>query len=219
MDCCDIYSEEFGRDEAIADAQRYRQRGLDRLSRAVRDEAVPGGIDGAAVLEVGGGAGMLSIELLRLGAASAVNVELSTSYRDAAEALAFEAGVQDRYHLVAADGAAFAAGSDGFDVVVLNRVVCCYEDAAVLLDAAAGAARRTLVASHPTIHPVARWVVAIGNRLRARRGSAFRTFVHPDSVLQRPALHGMEPVSLRRRPAWTVRSWSRVAATGPVREI
>ncbi len=198
MDCCDIYSEEFGRDGAIADAQRYRRRGLDRVSRAVRDGAVSGGIEGASVLEVGGGAGMLSIELLGLGAATAVNVELSDSYRDAADALAFEAGVQDRFRLVAADGAGFAAASDGFDVVVLNRVVCCYEDAAELLDAAAGATRRTLVASHPTVHA-------------ARRGSAFRVFVHPDAVLTRPALQGLRETRVSRRPVWTVRSWRRLA--------
>jgi len=220
MDCCSVYADEFGRDAALADAQRYRRRGLDRVTRAVRDRILDDDVTGMSVLEVGGGVGALSIELLTAGASSAVNVELSSSYRDAGTALALEAGLEDRLQFVVADGADFAARSGGFDIVVLNRVVCCYEEAGALLEAASIAARQRLVLSHPTIHPLARLVVGIGNLLRARRGSPFRTFVHPADTLGRPGKLGFEATGTRSRPVWTVRSWNRidssVGATGPI---
>jgi hypothetical protein len=38
------------------------------------------GVQGATVLEIGGGVGEIQLELLRLGAASATNLELSPGY-------------------------------------------------------------------------------------------------------------------------------------------
>jgi 2-polyprenyl-3-methyl-5-hydroxy-6-metoxy-1,4-benzoquinol methylase len=108
------------------------------------------GIEGASVLEVGGGVGELEIELLKAGAARAQNLELSPAYEQEAHRLAGQAGVQGRIdwrlHDLAADPGAVAPA----DLVVLHRVVCCYPDYARLLGAAADHARRALVF---TIHP------------------------------------------------------------------
>ena len=54
------------------------------------------GIEGASVLEVGGGVGEIQIELLKRGAARAVNLELSPAYDAEASLLLQEAGLQDR---------------------------------------------------------------------------------------------------------------------------
>jgi magnesium-protoporphyrin O-methyltransferase len=54
------------------------------------------GIDGATVLEVGGGAGEIQIELLERGAARAVNLELSPAYEAEAGALLRAAGLEGR---------------------------------------------------------------------------------------------------------------------------
>jgi len=40
------------------------------------------GIEGATVLEIGGGVGEIQIELLKRGAASSVNLELSSAYEE-----------------------------------------------------------------------------------------------------------------------------------------
>ncbi|MGA7098367.1 MAG: SAM-dependent methyltransferase, partial [Acidimicrobiia bacterium] len=53
-------------------------------------------LTGLTVLEVGGGIGAIQIELLRRGAASATNVELSPGYEKVAETLSEEEGLSDR---------------------------------------------------------------------------------------------------------------------------
>ena len=210
MDCCSVYSEEFDRPAALSEAQRFRKRGLDRVSREVASAIEGRDVEGAHVLEIGGGVGALCIELLLGGAASAVNVELSSSYRDAASALALEAGVSDRLEQIAADGTRYASERrGGFDIVILNRVVCCYPDARSLLAAAAAAARRMVVASYPTVHPISRAIVRVSNYVRERRGSDFRVFVHPEETLVEPARSGLRQVYLRARPVWSVRAWTR----------
>ena len=81
---------------ARRDARRFRKRGLDKVSRRLADAVVPLGVDGARVLEGGGGIGAIQIELLEAGAAEATNVELSDAYEGEAESLLRERGLVGR---------------------------------------------------------------------------------------------------------------------------
>jgi magnesium-protoporphyrin O-methyltransferase len=54
------------------------------------------GIEGATVLEIGGGVGEIQIELLKRGAARSVNLELSSAYNEEATRLLREASLEDR---------------------------------------------------------------------------------------------------------------------------
>ena len=141
------------------------------------------GIDGATVLEVGGGVGEIQIELLKRGAERAVNLELSPAYDHEAAGLLREAGLEGRAERRLHDIAADPAAVGPTDVVVLHRVVCCYPDYERLLGAAAEHARRLLVFSYPPQNVVSRFVVAaqnLGFRLLRRE---FRTFAHPPSAM------------------------------------
>jgi hypothetical protein len=58
-------------------AARYRKKGLDKTARRMVELLAERGVQGATVLEIGGGVREIQLELLRLGAASATNLELS----------------------------------------------------------------------------------------------------------------------------------------------
>jgi hypothetical protein len=96
--CCDPreYDTEF--DAALAHrlARRYRRRGLDAAARRIVDVLTDRGVEGATVLEIGGGVGDIQIELLKRGAARTVNVELSAGYEADAAQLLGEAGLTER---------------------------------------------------------------------------------------------------------------------------
>jgi 2-polyprenyl-3-methyl-5-hydroxy-6-metoxy-1,4-benzoquinol methylase len=169
----------FTRRVARRAAQRYREKGIDRTARRMLAFLERAGVEGATVLEVGGGVGELQIELLKKGAAEAVNLELSSAYDEEATRLLREAGVEGRVkrrlHDLAADPNDIAPA----DVVVLHRVVCCYPDYERLLGAAADHARRLLVFSYPPRTMVSRLLVAAQNLFFRLRGMEFRTFAHP----------------------------------------
>ena len=78
-DCCgsERYDEVFGDGFARRVARRYGRRGLDRTRARLVDFLEARGVEGATVLEIGGGIGELHLELLQRGARSAVNLELS----------------------------------------------------------------------------------------------------------------------------------------------
>ena len=86
------------------------------------------GIEGATVLEIGGGVGEIQIELLKRGAARSVNLELSSAYDEEAKRLLREAALEDRAERRLHDIAVEPDGVESADIVVLHRVVCCYPD-------------------------------------------------------------------------------------------
>jgi 2-polyprenyl-3-methyl-5-hydroxy-6-metoxy-1,4-benzoquinol methylase len=178
--CCDpgVYDEKFGTGFSRYLARRYRKRGLDRTARRMVAFLTEHGVEGASVLEIGGGVGDIQIELLRHGAARATNLELSDSYEPEARALAAEAGVADRMTRRQVDIAARPEEVDTHDIVVLHRVVCCYPDDQRLLGEAAAHARRLLVYSHPPRHVVSRALFATENLYRRVRRDPFRGHLH-----------------------------------------
>lgn len=175
--CDELFTERVAR----RDARRYRRKGLDDTARVLRDRLVAGGIEGATVLEVGGGVGALHLELLRAGAARAVNLELSPAYDAVARALAREAGLEARLERRLQDVAADPEAVEAADVIVLHRVVCCYPDAEALLAAAAGRAGRTIAFSHPRSAWWTRALARLANGWQRARRRAFRVYVHDPS--------------------------------------
>jgi len=137
------------------------------------------GVEGATVLEIGGGVGELQLELLKLGAARTVNLELSPGYDEEAARLAREAGLEASIERRLLDIVVDPDGVEPADVVVLNRVVCCYPDYERLLGAAADHARRLLVFSYPPRNVLSRLLLGTQNLFFRLQRKEFRTFAHP----------------------------------------
>lgn len=199
------YSAQFDSAFAGRMAKRYRRSGLTRPERRLVEFLAAGGLDGATVLEIGGGVGEVGIELLRRGAARVTTLELSSAYDAEAARLAAEAGVADRVQRRIADIAAGDAVEDA-DLVVLHRVVCCYHDAERLLTAAAERCRARLAFSHPPRDPVTRVLSAVENAVSRARGSDFRSYIHPPAeMLAALEARGLRPVLHVPGPIWQVR--------------
>jgi hypothetical protein len=164
-------------------AKRYRKKGLDGTAQRMVEFLEGRGIEGATVLEIGGGVGEIQIELLKAGAAHAVNLELSPGYDEEAERLLHEAALEGcvdrRLHDIAVD----PEGVEPADVVLLHRVVCCYPDYERLLGAAAQRARRFLVFSYPPRNAVSRLFVTVENLVFKLLRKEYRSFTHPPAAM------------------------------------
>jgi len=190
--CCNPidYRRLFSRKYASRDARRYRRRGLGTTSRALVDLA--GDVEGATVLDVGGGIGAIDLELLAAGAERATNVELSGGYEEAASALLSERGLSDRVERRVADFVSEGNAVEPHDLVVLHRVVCCYPDVDALMGAAAEHARRRLVLTYPQEHLLMRLGLRVINLWLRVSGCGFRTYVHPIArILGAAEVHGL----------------------------
>src|SRR5437763_15709172 len=199
---CDRF---FGPRFARRMANRYRKRGLDKAAQQMVELLEERGIDGATVLEIGGGIGEIQIELLERGAQRAINLELSPGYDEEAAILLREAGLEERAERRLHDIAADPAGVEPADVVVLRRVVGCYPDYEQLLSAAAEHARRLLVFSYPPRNRVSRLVARLQNVAFGLLGKEFRIFAHPPAaMLAVLGERGLRPTFAHRGLVWRV---------------
>jgi 2-polyprenyl-3-methyl-5-hydroxy-6-metoxy-1,4-benzoquinol methylase len=179
--CCDARGCDgfFSPRMARRAAERYRKKGVDKTVQRMLAFLEEHGVEGATVLEIGGGVGELQLELLKRGAARTLNLELSPAYDEEALRLAREAGLEGRAERRLHDIAADPGGVESADVVVLHRVVCCYPDYERLLSAAADHARRLLVFSYPPRNMLSRLLLGTQNVLFKLQRKEFRTFAHP----------------------------------------
>ncbi len=206
--CCTVprgYEKMFGERSARHDAKRYRRKGLDDTGKRIVNVLRERGLEGATVLEIGGGVGAIEVEVLRAGAARAVNVELSPYYEAAARGLWREAGIAEQAEYKVADIAADGAEVDPADAVVMHRVVCCYPDADGLVGAAAARARRLLVMSFPRERVLIRAGLAAVNLVARLLRWEYRSYVHPpEEILAAAERRGLRPVFGHEGRIWQI---------------
>jgi len=213
-DCCTPkgYTQIFSEKSAAGEAKRYRRKGLDRTSRRIFDVIKERDVEGKTLLEVGGGIGAIEIELLKTGMARGINVELTPTYEAAAGELLVEAGLADRVERKLMDFAEAGSSVDAADVVVMNRVICCYPDMPKLAGAAAEHAKSVLVMSFPN----RRWWTRVGLTV-ANFGFRvirlqFRVFLHPPELIEAAVQqHGFRTRFNERGLLWQVNAFERIA--------
>jgi magnesium-protoporphyrin O-methyltransferase len=187
--------------------ERYRKKGLDRLSRMMLASASSGGLEAARVLEIGGGIGALQSELLGDGAASGEVVELAPSWEPYARELARERGLEDRSSFRVADVLDSPDVVEPAEIVLLNRVVCCSPEGVRLTGFAARITEKRLVLSFPRERLLVRAGLGLANAWLWLSRRAFRVFLHPRTALVGAA----EAEGLRLVDRGRVRFWEYAA--------
>jgi hypothetical protein len=178
-DCCSLdYDVHFDAEHARDDLLDYRANGADGATRRLLDALIGEGVSGASLLDIGGGVGIVQLELLEAGAAGSLDVDASGPYLAVAETEAAERGFGDRTEYRHGDFVALADEIQPAEIVTLDRVICCYPDVRPLVSRSAQHAQRLF----GVVYPVDRWWTRLGIRVmnlvtRIQR-SDYRAYVH-----------------------------------------
>lgn len=205
--CCPTraIADQFGRETAWEELERYRSDGPLPTTSALVDALVNQGVADAEVLDIGAGIGAIHHALLERGAKRAVHVDISPDYVEAARDESARRDQADRVRFVTGDFVELASRIGVADVVTLDRVICCYPDMERLVTRSAEKARRL----YGAVYPRERWWTRVGivamNVMKRLRGSAFRSYLHSpaaiDALLRRL---GLERRSTQRTWFWEV---------------
>lgn len=193
MDCsqCQGFEKTFDRKTAARDLKRYRRNGPNRTTVTLIEALKERGIHGLSLLDVGGGVGAIQHELLKAGVATAVGVDASSAYIEAAKEEAQRQGHIDRVSYQFGNFIDLANELKSADIVTLDRVICCYHDVVSLVEMTGYLASKY----YGIVYPKDTWWVQLGWKvlgtlyglvMRIMR-NPFRAYLHSseevDSIL------------------------------------
>lgn len=197
--CEELFDERFARWTLRA----YRKRGLGRLERQMLDAVPNAELQGARVLEIGGGIGALQATLLTRGANTGENVELIHAYEPYARELAEHLGVTDQTTFQVADLIQDPAATEPADHVLLDKVICCTVDGLELVTVAATLTRGTLVLSFPRYNLLSRLAQHAQATVFRWFGRQYRFYVRPAKTIEAAAnTAGLTKVASGGGPIW-----------------
>jgi SAM-dependent methyltransferase len=215
--CCgfvDSAERQFTQNKAASEIARYRHKGPGPTTRLLRDGLVNAGSVEGTVLDIGGGVGALSFELLDRGATRAVIVDASRAYLAAASEESARRGRSAATSVIPGDFVAMSDQLPSGDLVTLDRVVCCYPQYELLLRKAMQHAVRRFAYSYPRDRWFIRFGVLVENTVRRWRSNPFRTFVHPPAAMQRIVEgSGFTLASRQRTLTWSADVFVKASAT------
>jgi SAM-dependent methyltransferase len=175
----DKIAQEFDGD-ACEFCERYKNKGLSRSSKLLLKFILDTEVRDLSVLDLGCGAGGMSMELLKEGASNAVGFDLSPKMVGAAEELARANGFESRAKFQLGNGATSELPES--DIVVMDKVLCCYSEWQPLLKNAMEASRVIVGFTVPRDEGIPklpfRLALRIANYFQRRRGGVL-FYLHP----------------------------------------
>lgn len=186
MSCCCPHSKSGGRIFSFF-ARSYRRRFTKKGFEPSQVQLMSGleqvGYQNSSLLEIGSGVGYLHQMLLEQGAKTAVGIDLSPDMLKEARDWANEKGLSDRIEYIQGDFIELLDQVNTADVTILDKVVCCYPDAELLVKSSVAKTSRV----YALIYPRNRWFIKIAVEITAFAlkliRSDFRPYVHnPDNV-------------------------------------
>jgi hypothetical protein len=212
MDCCHCQGVEafFDKKTAHKELKRYHKKGPRKTTRILIDALKAEGVRGMTLLDIGGGIGALQQELFRIGVIRATNVEASPAYLEISKEEANRRGYADRVSYHHANFIDIAPAIAEADIVTLDRVICCYPDAQILVKLSAARANHL----YGVVYPEYRWLIkvfaATVNLFLRLRKCAMRSFVHrPDMIDATIRSEGLQPRFHRKSFPWQIVVYSR----------
>jgi magnesium-protoporphyrin O-methyltransferase len=184
--CCDFRNAadlQFTSDKAAKELRAYQKGHVGPTTRLLRDGVVELGLNNGSLLDIGGGVGALTFELLERGMNAGVVADASIAYVRAAVEEAIRRKRSRSVKVVYGDALEVSKDLPTADLVTLDRVVCCYPSYQPLLDEAVRHAERAIALSYPRDRWFVRAAMWVENARRARK-SGFRTFIHPPARIQ-----------------------------------
>ena len=194
--------------------KRFARKGLEPSQRQLMKGLMSSGFSDASLLDIGCGTGYLHQHLLQAGAKRAVGVDLSAEMLEQARARAREQGLDERIDYREGNFVELADILAPADIVILDKVICCYPDANALVQRSARMAGRVYAFTIPRDCWAVRFVSVAFSVFLALIRCGFRLYVHDLAAIDRWLTHlGFARVFEECTFAWLTRLYVRKSGT------
>ncbi|MFI5252087.1 MAG: class I SAM-dependent methyltransferase [Bacteroidota bacterium] len=114
--------------------KRFRIKGLSKEQRLLLEGIEISSVIEKSILEIGCGVGGFHHTLIKHGASSAFGVDISDGMINAAKQLSKELGIEGKSQYLVGDYLVLEPGIPPADILVMDKVVCCYENLNPLIE-------------------------------------------------------------------------------------
>ena len=183
--CCGV-DKVFDLREAEKQRKKYLRSGPRSSTAALIEHMRPSVKQGQSLIDIGGGIGVLGVELKASGLSSYTSVDASSGYQKiASELLAKDSNQSMELSFICGD---FVEENDKVGIaehVCLDKVICCYPQMESLLRSAARKSSQQIGLSYPPSGLASKLFRSMANLYFRIRGNPFRTFIHPQKEIHR----------------------------------
>ena len=213
-ECCKIqYDREFDEQYAKKDLIRYRAHGLKKNSQPLFKLIEAVDLAGMSLLDIGGGIGSLSFELLKNGISKSTIIDISEAHIHICRQESCRLGLQDRIQCMQGDFLDEVGSLPSADLVVLDKVICCYAAYELLVKDSICKSKRWYAFSIPRdiwwVH-LGQWLEKLWLQIKGRH---FPTFIHPVFEIERIiTTSGFHKIAQSNYKEWTMMLYERKAS-------
>lgn len=188
MSCCCPHSQSAGKFFSFfakSYRRRFEKKGFEISQQQLIEGITQVNYSDKTLLEIGCGVGHLHQSLLEQGALFAVGIELATEMLVEATSWAKQRGLDNKTKYLEGDFIELANTVEPADIVIMDKVVCCYPDADSLIHRSLEKCRETIALTYPRKI----WYTRLGTQVLAvimkLLGSSFRPYVHDPSQIEK----------------------------------
>jgi len=190
MSCCSALNSVFDEKKAEKNLKSYYKKGLRKETKVLVD-FLKGHAAGMTVLEVGCGVGYLNMELVKLGASRSLGLDISKAYISAARELRDKLGLQKNVELKLMDFVENEKNVKKADVVVNDKVICCYPNMEKFISTTASHANKFYGIIYPRNFKILRLLFRIINPVFQfiKKTKGFRFYIYNPEEMKRVVEH------------------------------
>ena len=186
MSCCQCQGIEnmFDKKTAKRNLKRYLKKGPSKTTKMLLDAINKEGVQGLNFLDIGGGIGAISHDLIKWGALDGTSIEASSAYIDLVKEETLQNGFNERIDFKHGDFTKTASDVDTADIVTLDKVICCYDNMSELVMLSSRLARKIYAVIYPRDVWWTKLAFLFMNFYSIIKGSSFRVFIHPTKKVE-----------------------------------
>lgn len=173
----------FDEKSAKKDLKRYLKKGPRKPTRLLTEALKKQSLKGLSLLDIGGGIGPIPLELIPKGIAKVLDIDASVGYIYVAKSESEKRGYSDIIQYQMGDFVDESSQIEPYDIVTLDKVICCYPHVDKLLKTSLSKAKKYYGVVYPQTNWVSRFMAILINLTMKFKKNPFRTFIHSTELV------------------------------------
>lgn len=202
MNCCSG-TDRFFSFFAKSYAKRLETKGFEKSQKQLFSALTSIGYDNQSVLEIGCGTGFFHQTMIQSGASRAAGIDISKKMIDCAVSMASKKGLEEKTEYSIGDFVESHGQYDEHDVLVLDKVICCYPDSETLIKISTGKCGKSYALSYPRDSWIPRFAFGVIRFVLTLAKSGFKPKVYPVSWV----VGQIEKAGFQRSSHWRDYFW------------